>query len=420
VKKPSVFFLSIMILAGRPATGQDLRFSGSIKNFTSMFVLAEPDKPSETTSRPLRLGLSNTRLRLCLDFAPNERLSFGIAYDLSPRVQDPFFFNSSPFPVSQSPAGYRVADFRPLLAPEKNSPGDRFGLYHNLDRLSVNLKMDFGDLTIGRQPVAWGSGRVTNPTDVIAPFSFHELDKEDRIGVDAVRLRVPLSSLSELDMGYVFGRNFRIDRSAFFLRTKVHVWKTDLAVLLLGFRDDVLLGFDLARSVGRASVWLESAYVFPGALNHDLPTAKNYVRITAGIQQSLSPGLQGFMEYHFNSAGAARSADYAGLSIQPAYARGAAYLLGRHYLSAGMTCQTFPLIPFTGLVIWNVGDGSLSLSPQAEYNVAENVYLAAGAYLGIGRHPGARPSAGPGGLAELRSEFGGYPDLAFLSFRFYF
>jgi hypothetical protein len=419
VKKPSAFILSIMILAGRPATGQELKFSGSIKNFTSMFVLAKPDQPSET-SRPVRLGLSNTRLRLCLDSAPNERLSFGIAYDLSPRVQDPFFFSSSPFPVAQSAEGYRVADFKPLLLPEKNSPGGRFGLYHNLDRLFVRLKMNFGDLTIGRQPVAWGSGRVTNPTDVIAPFSFHELDKEDRTGVDAVRFRVSLSALSELDMGYVFGKNFRIDRSAFFLRTKVHVWKTDLAVVLLGFRDDVLLGLDLARSVGRASVWLESAYVFPGALNHDFPTARNYGRITAGIQRSLGPGLEGFLEYHFNSAGAAQPADYAGLSIHPAYARGTVYLLGRHYLSAGMTCQVIPLIPFSGLVVWNVGDGSLSLSPQAEYNVAENIYLAAGAYLGIGRRPGARPLTGPGGLSDLRSEFGGYPDLVFLSFRFYF
>jgi hypothetical protein len=419
VKKQSAFFLSMLILSGWHAAGQDLKFSGSIRNFTSMFLLAEPEKPSDVPRQPL-LGMSNTRLRLCLNYAPLEMVSFSIAYDVSPRIQDSFFFNSSPFPVSLNQGGYRVADFGSLLVPGKDSPTGSFGLYHNLDRLSVNLKMKFGDLTIGRQPVAWGSGRVTNPTDVIAPFSFHELDREDRHGVDAVRLRVPMSALSELDMGYIFGKNFAVNRSAFFLRTKVHVWKTDLAVLLLGFQEDILLGFDLARSVGRAGIWLESAYVLPGALNHNRPIAQNYGRITAGIQQSLGPRLQGFFEYHFNSAGASRSANYADLSIQPAYARGTVYLLGRHYLSAGMTCQALPLIPFTGQVIWNVGDGSLSLSPQAEYNLAENIYLAAGAYLGLGRRPGVPSSNGPDVSSDFRSEFGGYPDFAFLSFRFYF
>ena len=419
MKKQSAFFLSIMVLTGGHATGQELKFSGSIKNFSTMFLLTEPEKSSEVPRRPL-LGLSNTRLRLCLNYAPQDMLSFSIAYDVSPRIQDPFFFNSSPFPASQNPKGYRVTDFGSLLVPGKNSPTGSFGLYHNLDRLFVNLKMKFGDLTIGRQSVAWGNGRITNPTDVIAPFPFHELDKEDRYGVDAVRLRVPLSTLSELDVGYVFGKKSRIDRSAFFLRTKVHVLKTDIALLLLGFQEDILLGIDLTRSVGQASVWLESAYVLPGALNHNRPIAKNYSRITAGVQQSLGPRLQGFIEYHFNSAGASRSSDYAGLSVQPAYARGTGYLLGRHYLSAGMTCQVLPLIPFTGLVIWNVGDGSLSLSPQTEYNLAENIYLAAGAYLGLGRRPGAPLFTGLDIPSNLRSEFGGYPDFAFLSLRFYF
>jgi hypothetical protein len=52
-----------------------------------------------------------------------------------------------------------------------------------------------------------------------------------------------------------------------------------------------------------------------------------------------------------------------------------------------------------------------------DYNIAEDVYLAAGATLGIGRRPyRENPSADP----LLRSEFGAYPNMYWASFRVYF
>ncbi len=408
----------LFLAAFLPAAGE-LKFSGYLKNFSMVFRLPEPLNADGAPGQPL-LGLSNTRLRLSLSYAPSERITFLVAYDISPRIQDPFFFKASPFILSPDAGSYRVSDFRTPLIPGANDTAGSFGLYHNLDRLSVTVRMKFGDLILGRQPVAWGSGRVTNPTDVIAPFSFHELDKEERFGVDAVRFRMPLGPLGELDTGYVFGQDLRFKRSAFFLRGKVNVLKTDVSLLLVGFQEDLLLGLDLARSLGGSGVWLEAAYVFPGALNRTQPKAGNYARLTAGIDRSLGGRMYGFLEYHFNSAGASQPADYVTLFSQPAYTRGTAYLMGRHYLAAGLTYQVSPLVPFSGMVIWNVSDGSLALSPQAEYNIAENIYLGAGAYLGIGRRPGTSLFATTGAVPALRSEFGSYPDFVFLSFRVYF
>jgi hypothetical protein len=408
-----------LLLAGSLSAAQELKVSGYFKNFSIMFHLPKPENSAGAPDQPL-LGLSQTRLRLVLSYAPSAKVAVLVAYDISPRIQDPFFFRSSPFVAAPAAGNYRVADLRSPLIPGADDPAGSFGLYHNLDRLSVTVKMKFGDLIIGRQPVAWGSGRVTNPADIIGPFSFHELDKEERFGVDAVRMKIPLGTLSELDLGYVFGRDLHFNRSAFFLKTKVNVLKTDVSVLLLGFQEDVLVGLDAARSLGGSGVWIEAAYVFPGALNGGQPKSANYARLTAGIDRSLSSRLYGFLEYHFSSAGASNPADYLGLFSRPAYVRGAVYLMGRRYLSAGLTYRVLPLIPFTGLVIWNVSDGSLALSPQAEYNVAENIDLGAGAYLGVGRRPGTSLFAGPPLVPELRSEFGSYPDFIFVSFRLYF
>jgi len=411
--------VAVLALAVYMSAAGELKLSGYVKNFSMVFRLPEPLSAEGTPDQPL-LGLSNTRFRLSMSCAPTENLTLLVAYDVSPRIQDPFFFRTSPFLLAPEAGNYRIADFRTPLLPGPNDTAGSFGLYHNLDRLSVTIKMKFGDFILGRQPVAWGSGRVTNPTDIIAPFTFHELDKEERFGVDAVRLRIPLSALSELDAGYVFGRDARFSQSAFFLKTKVYWLKTDLAVLLLGFQEDVLLGLDLARSLGGSGVWLEAACVFPGALNHKTPKASRYARFTAGIDRGLSSRVYGFLEYHFNSAGASHPEGYASLFVQPAYRRGTAYFLGRHYLSSGLTFQATPLLSATGLIIWNLGDGSFALSPQAEYNISENIYLGAGFYLGLGRCPKTSLFDRAGTIPELRSEFGSYPDFAFLSFRIYF
>jgi hypothetical protein len=159
--------------------------------------------------------------------------------------------------------------------------------------------------------------------------------------------------------------------------------------------------------------------VFPDALNRLSPKPSHYGRLTAGIDRSLTSKLYGFLEYHFNGAGSTHPATYALLFSQPAYTRGTVYLLSRNYLSLGATYQAGPLIPLTGLVIWNATDGSFALSPQAEYNISQNIYLGAGAYLGLGRSP-LTPILGATVPPVLRSEFGSYPDFAYVSFRVYF
>jgi len=419
-KRLAVLALALFLALGRAAAGEKFTVGGYLKSFFMVFRFPEPED-SGTAPRQALLGISSTRLRLKLSFSPSDRLSFQAAYDISPRIQDPLFFRSSPFGYALDPGGYRAADFRNPLFPGRDDPVGSFGLYHNLDRLSVTVRSGIGDLIIGRQPMAWGSGRVVSPTDVIAPFSFNELDKEERYGVDGVRLRVPLGTLSELDIGYVFGKKFKFSQSAFFLKSRFSILKTDLTFIFLGFRRDLLLGIDLARSVGGAGVWLEGAFVVPDAFDRSRPQGnKDYVRLSAGLDGSLSGQTYAFLEYHFNSAGAAQPESYTNLLSQPAYTRGSAYLLGKHYLFAGLNYQLTPLVPLTGMAVYNASDGSWSLSPQAEYNISENIYLAGGAYFGIGKRPAASLFAGPAVRPELASEFGSYPDFAYLSFRFYF
>ncbi len=414
---------AVLLLDLAPAAGaaEAFSFTGYFKSFAVLLVPPVLEAGGTTVSSPALAALSN-RLRLDLTARPSKSLSFEVAYDLSPRLQNEKLFGESLFPTGQALGGYRLADLRSRLYPGPAGTTRDLALFQNLDRLMATLKLRFADVIVGRQPIAWGSARVINPTDVLAPFAFDELDKEERTGVDAVRVRIPLGSLDELDLGVVAGDRFEARTSAVYLRGKVHALKTDISGLVMNFRRHLLLGLDLARSIGGAGTWVEAAYVVPDAFLEATTREKGYFRASAGADYTFSSKLSGFAEYHYSSAGAARPEGYLPLPGTTPFRDGAIYLLGRHYLSLGSTWQITPLLPFTGLVIADLGDLSLVLAPSFEYGLSQNVDLAAGAYVGIGRRPEiAGLPAGPLPRPDLlRSEFGSYPDLVYLSFRAYF
>jgi hypothetical protein len=413
--------LAVLILQAGPArAGDRLSLRGYVKNF-SILIMPPASTPANTEVDEPDLGAVNNRLRLEMTYRPSSRISVDISYDVSPRIQDSRLFTQGLFFPGLTLPEYRLLDFRDILYP---GPGQRpasFALYHNLDRFSVTVRTGGADIILGRQSVAWGSARVINPTDIIAPFSFNELDKEERLGVDAVRVRVPLGPLDELDMGAVAGRDFAPGKSAFFIRGKTYQLKTDVSGLLLAFRNHLLLGLDLARALGGAGLWVEAAWVIPDAFRDNIPhKEKSYARASFGLDYSPSSRTYGFIEYHFSSAGAGRPEDYLSLLDTTPYQDGAVYLLGRHYLDFGTTVQLSPLVPFTGLVILNLNDMSVVFAPQVEYNIAENIYLAGGAYVGFGKRPETIPDSADSSPFLFHSEFGAYPDMIFASFRVYF
>jgi hypothetical protein len=282
----------------------------------------------------------------------------------------------------------------------------------------VTFRARRADITIGRQAIAWGSARSVNPTDVLAPFSFETLDTEDRIGIDAARVRIPLGSLSEIDAGYVFGEDLKFSNSAFYGRTAFNVHSTDFSLLFMGFRENLLAGFDMAGSIGGAGLWFEAAYVFVDALS-DYGTGRNdnYFRASSGLDYSFNSKSYSFLEYHFNGAGMSSASGYLNNFSKPAYTEGAVYLMGRHYLNPGFTYQVTPLITLTAQSLINITDPSFFVTPQAEYNIASNIYISAGAFIGIGSRWIESQEHLP---IALRSEFGSYPNIYFGSFRYYF
>lgn len=413
---PLAFFFVISPLHPK----SPISFGGYAKSFFVAFNYSKAG--AEMFSFPDRpMGMINNRLRLNVSFSISDALSFSVSYNISPRIQDPKLFEQSPVAASIDPFQYRAVDLDSRLYPPEREKPRSFGIFQNLDRAVLTIQTEPADIFIGRQAIAWGSARVINPTDIIAPFSFEELDIEDRIGVDAVRVRFPLGLMSEMDAGYVFGKDFQWKKSAFFLRGKFYLAKTDASVLLLGFQQNLLLGLDIARSIEGAGFWLEVAYVLEDAFaENKTGKSKNYCRASIGLDYSFSSKTYGFIEYHFSSAGRKSPEDYLQNFSSPAFSEGAVYLMGRHYLAPGLSCQLTPLVTVTALALWNLSDRSFFFAPQVEYNVSQNMYVSAGAFVGTGKSPDLNSRENLLPVPQFRSEFGGYPDIYFSSFRIYF
>lgn len=397
-------------LLGAPVHGFDASLGGSYKTYTGW--LYDPIWQGDS------YGLATGILRLKADLYPAKWFSAELAYVLNPEIRPGTLQGSSIF-FDGGSGQYRVIDLRPRLLPWSSADANNIGLYNDLDRAVITLNLPFADVSLGRQAVAWGSARIVNPTDVIVPRRFSAVESEYRRGVDALRIRIPFGSMNEWDIGYIFGEDFRFDRSAAFARLKLYLFQTDVSVLAMLFREDLMVGLDLARAIGNAGAWLETAYVVP-----DLPSLgtageawdQDYLRLSAGVDYNFSGGLYTYLEAHYNSPGALAAADYAQLQDDPAYTDGGDYLLGRYYLGLGATYPVSPLLPVSALVLVNLTDPSAVISLSVEYNIKENVYWEGGCTFGLGRNP---VLAGFD-LAEYRSEFGVYPNTVYTAVKLYF
>ena len=404
-----ITLLLIVVLSSSVAAG-GFSIDGYLKNYSSVYEFPN-FRLMDYQIDPPPLGSVNNRLRLNSRWRITSWLSSNVAYDLEARTQDRTLFSTEAISGSVGRT-YRIDDLKRRFYPDDDQISS-FGLYQNLDRALLAFRVKQLNLYVGRQAISWGSSKIVNPTDILAPFSYSTLDTEDRYGVDAIRARLALGMLSELDLGVVAGQDFKGRNSAAYVRYKTYLARTDIAAMVIGFRENLMVGLDITRSIGSAGGWLEVANVWPKLLQPDSNIRPdNYWRATIGADYNLGTNTYGFIEYHYNQPGESDPANYSSLINSAAYTDGAVYLMGEHYLTPGITHQLTPLVTTSAEALWNLSDLSTYIALSVEYNLAENVYLSGGGYLGFG--------SGPENEFRLESEFGSYPDTFYGSFRYYF
>ena len=266
---------------------------------------------------------------------------------------------------------------------------------HRLHRASVTWSGDDVDLRIGRQRIAWGTGRFFSALDRFNPFSPTSLERAERPGVDAVLAVFRAGALSNASAVFVPQRSPGSSIGA--LRWHDNAGAADYSLMIGQFAGasvaESVVGADLATQVGDAGLRAELAIV--------RAAGRIRSRVLVGMDRAIGDKVTVGAEIYRDGSGAARRKDYDYVALFA----GRVQTLARHYLGVFGDVEITPLVKLTVDLIANLDDGSHVISPSLSWSLRPDIDLSFGAQRFAGRNG---------------SEYGSFNDLMFVRLQWHF
>jgi len=141
------------------------------------------------TGNKVLINISRIRIKPEIRLGSNTRLATAYEINFLARNNDISFM---------PPSGKNFRQLVDLTWNPVNSE-DIF-LLHTIDRLYLKHQTETFEITIGRQRISWGTGRIWNPTDLFNPINPASFDVLEKLGADAVALKIYLGNFSDLSL----------------------------------------------------------------------------------------------------------------------------------------------------------------------------------------------------------------------------
>jgi hypothetical protein len=372
--------VAMVVCAGcsAPASAQDdqsLRLSGYYKNLLLR---------SETfAGEPYTLDLNRLRLELKGQLAPT--VSFDVQYDNEVLLGS--YLQTAQFQVQKSQPSPQYWSLQSTYV-------DRPTLYgvHGLYRAQLQVALGDTDVRIGRQRIAWGTGRFWSPIDLLNPFSPVALEPQERLGVDAVLVDHKFGPVSRLAAVYAPSHAPGEDSGA--LQWHDNARGVDFSFTGGRFSGDDVIGVDLAGQIGQAGVRAELTRVRSRE-------GKVFARSLVGIDYAFANTLTMSAELYHDGSGADSPDGYDFLAL----VTGARQTLAQHYFGLHAGYEITPLLKFNADIVLNLDDHSRFISPSLTFSIRTN----------LDGSLAVRWFSGP-----TRSEYAGVPDGVYLSLQWFF
>ncbi|MDP8222972.1 MAG: hypothetical protein P9L99_06405 [Candidatus Lernaella stagnicola] len=390
----------VLALPGVEAGPFTWRLSGYLKSLGSVTQGAGYYQAAELTERETFWN-NASRVRLKSDMYLGDPLEFVVNYELFANAgDDQRLRRAAAEKYGDSALGRQVLEsiFPDIQTPQymaldhRIDENDDYRLDHRLDRLYLRMHAGPWDITLGRQALTWGPGRLWNPTDYLASFSPTEIDKEEKRGVDLLHTRIsahPNLTLEAYaapvrkgdddvdgDQSAAAGR-----AAARFLDAEMALsggWLYDRAKVGLSF-DGLLWDAGFRWAVTRTTVeGVPNEVFYQGVVNVDYAWGVRW-----------NPYL--LVEYYHNGFGKDDPDEYADLLQEPAYVgayqRGEVFNVGRNYAGAVLSLQPHALVMLGETLIVNLGDSSLFNNLVVTWSVVQNLDVLLGAQHSFGSVP---------------------------------
>lgn len=274
------------------------------------------------------------------------------------------------------------------------SEGNEMQFRQNLFRAFATVYAGGAEVTVGRQRIAWGTGFAWNPTDLLNPFNPSAIELEEKTGVDAVHVTVPLTSLSRAEAVFAPGRGALKSSGA--LRFSGHVGEYDFSLMAGDFQDDRVLGADFAGYLGSAGVRGELAHTWREG-------GDRFLRAVINADYNFPGDIYAFAEFYYNGQGVSDKNNYQ--QVIPELLTGRVFNLAKFYSAFSANKSITPLLVLNVYGLANLNDGSSLLGPALTYSLFTDLEITVSAYL-------TRGSQG--------SEYGLQQSSYFASAQFYF
>lgn len=329
------------------------------------------------------LSLSRLRVEANGDIAPG--LALDLQYDNEVLLGS--YLDTAEFRAlkDSAPSQYWQADANYV------DRGDVYGR-HRLYRAAVTLTRGSVDLKLGRQRIAWGTGRFWSALDILNPVNPLALEREERVGVDAALFEAKLGPLSRASLVYAPAPDRGPASRA--LQWHGNSAGVDVSVVAGRVRGFDIVGMDVASQIGNAGVRAEAAHLNPSGGAH-------FNRGMAGADYSFANGLTLSAELYYNGAGSRDPAvyDFAGLRS------GRVLNLATRYAGLYASYEITPLLMWSTYVVVNADDRSRAIDTRLMQSIGPNLDLTVG----------LQRSAGPAG-----SEFAAVPSLFQVQLQWFF
>ena len=265
--------------------------------------------------------------------------------------------------------------------------GDDHQLLHRIDRLALKFRAANWGVTVGRQAVSWGSGRVFQPMDLFNPFAPTAVDRDYKAGDDLLLVERLFADGSDLQLLAVGRRDDeeRFTGQAGSLAAKWHTFLGEGELELLAARH-------IADQVYGATVrWpVKGALLRSDVVATRLRDGDWELSAVANIDYSLMWGERNaylFAEYFHSDFGVHELPDQIVMlpeALRLRLQRGELFNLMRDYLAAGGSVEWHPLWNHSVTIIANLHDASTLLQTQVTFEPGDHQRLEFGAVVPLG------------------------------------
>ncbi len=281
------------------------------------------------------------------------------------------------------------------------STGDTSLWRHRLHRGWAGIDTGPTAVRFGRQRLAWGVGKLWNPTDVLTPYRPNAIERDEPPGVDALTLRQELGELAQGELAWA--PENRWPRHSLLGRLKWNWRSVDLAIM--GGKTPVssasfVAGGEAAGALAQGTLRGEWTYADPRHARPAWKLAAGYDYTFAG-RPGLLKDLAVSIEYHHNGAGTTGVFRYDPGRLLS----GREVALAKDYAGLTLSKDLHPLVKLEWTTVANLDDASSFTAPALVWNALKDLHLTAG----FQRFSGAR-----------RTEFGRVPNLGFLQAQYFF